>query len=141
MTISSVCPVLDCSGRRSVTLVPVQFCGKFASTALSANANCTVDSYRKSPSPYCVPRGPENPPLTFNATKRFAWVTYYTHHWPSWQEKISYWPRKILKGGLTRISHQLTVEAHDRPAITSLRLLTVLNVGFKYARIVQETGR
>ena len=35
--------------------------------------------------------------------------------------------------GLARISHQLTVEAHDRPAITSLRLLTVLNVLFKYA--------
>ena len=34
--------------------------------------------------------------------------------------------------GLTRISHQLTVEARDRPAITSLRLLTVLNVLFKY---------
>ena len=34
---------------------------------------------------------------------------------------------------LTRISHQLTVEARDRPAITSLRLLTVLNVLFKYA--------
>ena len=42
---------------------------------------------------------------------------------------------------LVRISHQLTVEARDRPAITSLRLLTVLNVGFKYARIIQETGR
>ena len=42
---------------------------------------------------------------------------------------------------LARISHQLTVEAHHRPAITSSRLLTVLNVGFKYARIVQETGR
>ena len=39
---------------------------------------------------------------------------------------------------LARISHQLTVEAHDRPAITSLRLLTVLNVLFKYARIVQK---
>ena len=35
--------------------------------------------------------------------------------------------------GLARISHQLTVEARDRPAITSLRLLTVLNVLFKYA--------
>ena len=34
---------------------------------------------------------------------------------------------------LARISHQLTVEAHDRPAITLLRLLTVLNVLFKYA--------
>ncbi len=42
---------------------------------------------------------------------------------------------------LARISHQLTVEAPDRPAITSLRLLTVLNVLFKYASIVQETGR
>ena len=43
--------------------------------------------------------------------------------------------------GLARFSHQLTVEARDRPAITSLRLLTVLNVGFKYARIVQGIGR
>ena len=32
---------------------------------------------------------------------------------------------------LVRFSHQLTVEAHHRPVITSLRLLTVLNVGFK----------
>ena len=39
-------------------------------------------------------------------------------------------------GTLARISHQLTVEAHDRPAITSLRLLTVLNVLFKYARSI-----
>ena len=46
-----------------------------------------------------------------------------------------------LETTLTRISHQLTVEARDRPAITSLRLLTVLNVLFKYARIIQETGR
>ena len=30
--------------------------------------------------------------------------------------------------GLTRISHHLTVEARDRPAITSLHLLAVLNV-------------
>ena len=49
-------------------------------------------------------------------------------------------PRTSLTA-LARISHQLTVEARDRPAITSLRLLTVLNVLFKYARIVQETGR
>ena len=34
---------------------------------------------------------------------------------------------------LAPISHHLTAEAHDRPAITSLRLLTVLNVLFKYA--------
>ena len=40
---------------------------------------------------------------------------------------------KILRIDLARISHQLTVEARDRPAITSLRLLTVLNVLFKYA--------
>ena len=39
-----------------------------------------------------------------------------------------------------RISCQLTVEARDTPAVTSVRLLAVLNVGFKYARIVQETG-
>ncbi len=31
-------------------------------------------------------------------------------------------------GNQTRISHHLTTEAHDRPAITSLRLLAVLNV-------------
>ncbi len=34
--------------------------------------------------------------------------------------------RGIVK--LTRISHHLTTEAHDRPATTSLRLLAVLNV-------------
>ena len=39
----------------------------------------------------------------------------------------------LVGTALTRISHQLTVEARDRPAITSLRLLTVLNVLFKYA--------
>ncbi len=38
------------------------------------------------------------------------------------------------------VTHQLTVEGCDRPAITPLRLLGVLNVGFKYARMVQETG-
>ncbi len=34
---------------------------------------------------------------------------------------------------LARISHHLTAEARDKPAITSLRLLTVLTVLFKYA--------
>ncbi len=34
---------------------------------------------------------------------------------------------------LARISHHLTVEARNRPAITALRLLAVLNVLFKYA--------
>ena len=33
---------------------------------------------------------------------------------------------------LARVSHHLTAEARDRPAITSLRLLAVLNVLFKY---------
>ncbi len=42
---------------------------------------------------------------------------------------------------LARISHHLTVEARNRPAITSLLLLAVLNVGFKYARIIQEMRR
>ena len=32
------------------------------------------------------------------------------------------------RGHLARISHHLTTEARDRPAITSLRLLAVLNV-------------
>ena len=45
------------------------------------------------------------------------------------------------RNDLARFSHHLTVEARDRPAITALRLLAVLNVGFKYARIVQEMGR
>ena len=35
--------------------------------------------------------------------------------------------------GLARISHHLTAEARDKAAITSLRLLTVLTVLFKYA--------
>ena len=34
---------------------------------------------------------------------------------------------------LTRNSHRLTGQAHDRPAITSLRLLAVLTALFKYA--------
>ncbi|MDE0165983.1 MAG: hypothetical protein OXL36_12900 [Bryobacterales bacterium] len=34
---------------------------------------------------------------------------------------------------LARISHHSTVEAHDTTAMTSLRLLAVLNVLFKYA--------
>ena len=34
---------------------------------------------------------------------------------------------------LTRFSHPLTIEAHNKPAITALRLLAVLNVLFKYA--------
>ncbi|MDE0164475.1 MAG: hypothetical protein OXL36_05195 [Bryobacterales bacterium] len=34
---------------------------------------------------------------------------------------------------LTCISHHPTVEARDRTAMTSLRLLTVLNVLFEYA--------
>ncbi len=43
---------------------------------------------------------------------------------------------------LARISHHLTVEARNRPAITALRLLAVFNVGIKEgARMVQETGR
>ena len=42
---------------------------------------------------------------------------------------------------LARFSHHLTAEARDRRDMTSLRLLTVLTVLFKYVRIVQETGR
>ena len=34
---------------------------------------------------------------------------------------------------LTRISHHLTVEVRNRPAITALRLLAVLNALFTYA--------
>ncbi len=36
------------------------------------------------------------------------------------------------RGRLARISHHLTVEARNKPAITALRLLAVLNVLFKY---------
>ena len=42
--------------------------------------------------------------------------------------------------GLTRISHRLTSKAHDRPAITSLRLLAVLTVLFKYASLLKKWG-
>ena len=42
---------------------------------------------------------------------------------------------------LARFSHHLTVEARNKPAITALRLLAVLNVLFKYARIIQEMRR
>ena len=39
-----------------------------------------------------------------------------------------------------RISHHLTVEARDKPAITALRLLAVLNVLFKYASARRAAG-
>ena len=38
---------------------------------------------------------------------------------------------------LSRISHRLTVEAGGRPAITSLRLLAVMTVLFKYASLIK----
>ena len=41
---------------------------------------------------------------------------------------------------LTRFSHQLTVEARHRPAITSLRLLTVLNVGSSTPALFKKLG-
>ena len=40
---------------------------------------------------------------------------------------------EFMSFSLARISHRLTSKAHDRPAITSLRLLAVLTVLFKYA--------
>ena len=44
-------------------------------------------------------------------------------------------PRCPWSGGdiLTRFSHHLSAEAHNGPAITSLRLLAVLTVLSKYA--------
>ncbi len=48
-------------------------------------------------------------------------------------------PQRI-SSQLTRVSHHLTAEARDRPAITSLHLLAVLTVLFKYASLV-EWGR
>ena len=39
--------------------------------------------------------------------------------------------RGLVRSDLARLSHHLTVEARNRPAITALRLLAVLNVGFK----------
>ncbi len=47
----------------------------------------------------------------------------------------------LASSWLARISHHLTVEARDKPAMTALRLLAVLNVLFKYARIIQEMRR
>ena len=45
----------------------------------------------------------------------------------------------FLLHSLTCISHHPTVEAHDTTARTSLRLLAVLNVLFKYACARQAT--
>ena len=42
------------------------------------------------------------------------------------------------QAGLTRISHHLTTEAHDRPAIPSLRLLAVLNAGSTAPALVKR---
>ncbi len=41
---------------------------------------------------------------------------------------------------LVRISHYLTAEARNRPAITALRLLAVLNVLFEYASARRAAG-
>ena len=41
---------------------------------------------------------------------------------------------------LARICHHLTAEARHRPAMTSLRLLAVLNVGFNYAALFRKLG-
>ncbi len=46
-----------------------------------------------------------------------------------------------ISSRLARFSHHLTAEARHNPAITALRLLAVLNVGFKHARIIQEMRR
>ena len=55
-------------------------------------------------------------------------------------DSIRGWPWQAAEGGrhgrceaLARISHYLTAEAREKAAITSLRLLTVLTVLFKYA--------
>ena len=45
--------------------------------------------------------------------------------------------RSCAASRLTRISHRLTGQAHDRPAITSLRLLAVLNVLSEYASLIK----
>jgi len=42
-------------------------------------------------------------------------------------------PWQLNSSELARISHRLTGQAHDRPVITSLRLLAVLNVLSEYA--------
>ena len=39
----------------------------------------------------------------------------------------------VVQSALARISRRLTGQAHDRPAITSLRLLAVLDVLSEYA--------
>ncbi|MDE0165768.1 MAG: hypothetical protein OXL36_11800 [Bryobacterales bacterium] len=42
-------------------------------------------------------------------------------------------PQRAGRAGLAFISHHATAEARDTTAMTSLRLLAVLNVLFKYA--------
>ena len=46
-----------------------------------------------------------------------------------------------MEAPLARISHHLTAKAGDRPAITWLRLLAVLNVGFKYVHCSKKARR
>ena len=49
--------------------------------------------------------------------------------------------RSMVGKGQPAFLTYLTVEARHKPAITALRLLTVLNVLFKYARIIQGMRR
>ena len=41
---------------------------------------------------------------------------------------------------LARIARRMTVETRNKPAMIALHWLTVLNVLFTYARIMQEMG-
>ena len=54
-------------------------------------------------------------------------ASWTIHHWPNQRVLV------VEAGWLACISHHPTVEAHDTTAMTSLRLLAVLNVRFKYA--------
>ena len=54
-------------------------------------------------------------------------VSWTFHPWPNQRVLV------VEAAWLACISHHPTVEAHDTTARTSLRLLAVLNVLFKYA--------
>ena len=57
------------------------------------------------------------------------------------KEKEDAWAGSRRGQVLAYFSHHVAMEARNRPASTSWRLLTVLTVGFKYARIIQEMPR
>ena len=56
--------------------------------------------------PFYVPAARRTHQVTSNSAKRFAWVTYYTHHWRSWQgENLLLGKKNPQRAGRLQVGH------------------------------------